>query len=515
MTPSCQSAEVEDYRYYLRAAVLVGVLDGAFLGALALVQIAVWGYTGVMPAGRWSQALIQAHGDAQLYGWIGLFVIGVAGHSLPRMTGQAPPPSGLARGIFVLVLGGLTLGLLAQPLAAVDGRIAPLFPAAMALQWAGVTLFTGYVLRTLRWPKEPYLAFVFAGTLWLWLGAGARFWLSLRALSNPAMLPPAAGNAAYLHAMTWGFLVAYLVGYSLRLLPAFVGLPAGCARPAWAALALLTAGAMLEVAARARGIASLSLAATLVTALGVGCAVVALRLGSRPLASGGRGEVWLRRYALAAYGWLALAVLLLLGLRAAGAAAPLSPLHEHAFSGAARHALTVGFASLLMIGVAWRILPIFSGSAPPHPACLPVVLTLLLVGGCLRVWGQIAAGLWGGAWYGVMGISGWPELAAVVLFATDVLRLLKGTPERAALPDAGAPVVLALDAPVGPLVAHRPWLVPVFARHGMGQVSNPIFQRTVGQRVTIAQACRRFNVKASSFLEELAAADRGSASATA
>jgi hypothetical protein len=70
-------------------------------------------------------------------------------------------------------------------------------------------------------------------------------------------------------------------------------------------------------------------------------------------------------------------------------------------------------------------------------------------------------------------------------------------------------VELSLEAPVGPLVAHRPWLVPVFARHGMGQVSNLLFQRTVGQRVTVAQACRRFQVEPDGFLAELGAADRG------
>jgi hypothetical protein len=84
-----------------------------------------------------------------------------------------------------------------------------------------------------------------------------------------------------------------------------------------------------------------------------------------------------------------------------------------------------------------------------------------------------------------MGISGWLETFGVVFFALDKLRLLHATPVGAALPDAGAPVEVSLEAPVGRLVAHRPWLVPVFARHGMGQVSNTIFQRTAGKRVTL------------------------------
>jgi hypothetical protein len=223
------------------------------------------------------------------------------------------------------------------------------------------------------------------------------------------------------------------------------------------------------------------------------------------MAESDRDSAWLRRFAATAYVWLVIAVLLLLGLRVAQALQPVTPLHEHAFGGAARHALTVGFVSLMIVGVAWRILPIFSGAPRPAARLLPVVYGLLLAGCLLRVGGQVAAGLWGGAWYGVMGISGWLELAGVTFFGLDVLRLLKAAPDTGALPDVGGPVTLSLDAPVGPLVAHAPWLVAVFARHGMAQVSNPLFQRTVGQRVTVLQACRRFHVEPEAFLQELQA----------
>ena len=160
--------------------------------------------------------------------------------------------------------------------------------------------------------------------------------------------------------------------------------------------------------------------------------------------------------------------------------------------------------------MAWRILPIFSGAERPPRARIALVYGLLLCGCLMRVTGQIGSAFWGGGWFGVMGLSGWLELGGVIVFGMDVLRLLSGTPIRAALPDAGAPVALSLEAPVGPLVAHRPWLVPVFARHGMGQVSHPLFQRSVGQRVTVAQACRRFAVEPEAFLRELDAADGAS-----
>src|SRR5262249_21108206 len=121
---------------------------------------------------------IQAHGNAQLYGWAGLFIIGIAGHSLPRMLQRPSPAPRLARSVFGLILAGLVLGLVAQPLA-IHPSLAPLFPLAMALQWLGVTLFASYVLRTVRGPRQPWAGFVLAGTIWFWLGATGRLSLSL------------------------------------------------------------------------------------------------------------------------------------------------------------------------------------------------------------------------------------------------------------------------------------------------------------------------------------------------
>jgi hypothetical protein len=128
-------------------------LAGAALGTVNLTWIAVWGYTREMPQWDWWPALIQAHGNAQLYGWTGLFIMGIAGHSLPRMLRRPAPCTWLAKTVFGLVLGGLVLGLVAQPLAA-HGVVAPLLPVSAAIQWLGATLFAGYALRTIRRPRD-------------------------------------------------------------------------------------------------------------------------------------------------------------------------------------------------------------------------------------------------------------------------------------------------------------------------------------------------------------------------
>ncbi len=63
--------------------------------ALAFALTAGFGYAAIIvatlalkfPLGAWWIALMQAHGHAQLFGWTGLFVIGVGLFFLPRLRG--------------------------------------------------------------------------------------------------------------------------------------------------------------------------------------------------------------------------------------------------------------------------------------------------------------------------------------------------------------------------------------------------------------------------------------------
>lgn len=496
----------ESYRHYLRAAVLVGMLAGAGLGAINLSWIAMWGYTGVMPAWDWWPALVQAHGNAQLFGWCGLFIMGVAAHSLPRMLQRPGPPVWLERSVFGLILTGVLLGLVSQPLTG-RGGFGLVFALSAGLQAAGALLFGGWLLRLVGRPREPYLGFILAGALWFVIGALTHAVVSGVTVAGGHSTPPAAWNAAYLQMMTWGFLVCFVTGYSLRLLPTFLGLPTPRIGIAWAACATLNAATVTEVIARLAHAGWLSVLGALFGLGGAALVILALRVWSPVLAAGDADTAALARFVRTAFAWFAVAAVLTLGLRAAQAAYPVSLLHEHAFGGAARHALTVGFISLMLVGVASRILPIFSGAQRTPPAYLAQIYGVLLAGCALRVIGQIASGIWGGPWYAVMGVSGWLETYGISLFALDVLRLLNGSPDIAPFNDPGEEVEIGPEAPVGPLVAHRPWLVPVFARHGMAQVSSPVLQRTIGRRVTLAQACSRFQLEPDGFISELLAAD--------
>src|SRR5258708_24296044 len=131
----------------LRAALLVGACGGFVLAAvLSLTEATDAGL------GPWWSALVQTHGHLQLYGWAGLFVIGVALHFMPRLRGAPLAAPQLAGWMLGAMLTSLILRAIAQPLVAVNG--AAIWRAALiasgAFECVGVGTLLSSLLLTAR-----------------------------------------------------------------------------------------------------------------------------------------------------------------------------------------------------------------------------------------------------------------------------------------------------------------------------------------------------------------------------
>ena len=94
----------------LKAALLMGV-GGGFLFATILTVT----YALSIPLGTWWEALAQAHGHLQLYGWAGLFVLGVALHFLPRLRGTPLVGARFVPWLLGVLIAGLVLRAVSQP----------------------------------------------------------------------------------------------------------------------------------------------------------------------------------------------------------------------------------------------------------------------------------------------------------------------------------------------------------------------------------------------------------------
>src|SRR5581483_952728 len=78
------------------------VLPGTFLGVWNLISIS--SRHGAAISASW----IQAHGHAQIFGWIGTFILGIGFYSIPKTTSRTAQP--IARGWAAWLLW--TLGVL-------------------------------------------------------------------------------------------------------------------------------------------------------------------------------------------------------------------------------------------------------------------------------------------------------------------------------------------------------------------------------------------------------------------
>lgn len=423
------------HHQYFVAAIATVVTVGAGWGVWLLLQVGMTGrFTGV------SLQDVNAHGQAQIDGWVGLFIMGFALQMFPpvwhaRLAGRRWRLAPLAAMLIGVVLRSVAMSV---PL----GRVAP--PLALlgsGFQLLATALFVGMLAVTFHRSLErlqPWMGFVF-----LALGCfvaqalfdGWHTWRTQVAPSREALLAQVATFQAPLRDLQiHGLALCMILGVSQRFFPPFLGVPETGARRGWLGLAAVATGLVLEatlfVALRLTGdhrwAAGLYLGWVLLAA---GAVTVAWpwRLWRAP-ARNGRSARFIRL----AYAWLGISLLMLLLLPAYQAASGLP--FSHAYYGAIRHAVTVGFVSQMILGVSTLVVPL-----TPRTATLRPTLLLLNLGCFLRVTLQVGSD-WTPAAFRVIGVSGVLELTALLLWAVALWRGLLGKVPRPVEASAGAPV---------------------------------------------------------------------------
>jgi hypothetical protein len=130
-----------------------------------------------------------------------------------------------------------------------------------------------------------------------------------------------------------------------------------------------------------------------------------------------KGHAPLDFYPPLAFFWLLAALALMTGgvVYEAANGAPL----PHAYMGAVRHALTVGFMTTLIMGVGQRMLPVLDRTVLAIPRLAVPILVLIGAGNLLRVTTELATFLTPVA-YRVMPVSAFLEWSALLLFAVNL-----------------------------------------------------------------------------------------------
>jgi hypothetical protein len=393
------------------------LLPGTFLGVWNLISISGGRASSI------STAWIQAHGHAQIFGWIGTFILGIGFYSIPKMTltsGRVQPSRGWA------AWGLWTSGVLLRWACGFYHLYwRALLPLSALLELGGFLIFLNSVRRhrpaasrTNNERMPVWILSVLVGTagfgMALLLNLVVAIYVSLHD-TGPAF--PLIFEARFLALVSYAFIVPVVWGFSARWLPVFLGLKPLNERALRYALLLSILGVIFAVTGFLQ-------AAHWLLAIAAVVAVTAFHLFERPLQQAKTAGVHASfpAFVRMAYVWLVIAAAL-------GVCAVYFD-HAHGWIGASRHALTVGFVSTMVFAIGQRVLPAFAGMRVLYSPRLMLVSLLLLNAGCLlRVSTEILAyeNYWPAAW-NALPWSAICELTAVTVFAANTLLTFKQPP---------------------------------------------------------------------------------------
>lgn len=414
------------YRRFFKAAIAIVLSVGALWGAVSLAQIALGGnflQVRLLPA-------IHAHAHAMIFGWVGLFVMGFAYQSFPRFKNTSLWRPQLANCSFYLMLAGIVTRMAAEllqphPVALVLGGF------AAVVELVAIFLFLLIIYRTARQsvePHNPYEKFLLASFAWFFLQAIASdlfFFAKATAATQSQLIHRIALIDGPLRDMqVLGFAALVIAGVSQRFVPRVYAL----APPKRDHLNLIFWLMNFSLVLDIFSYVALFRTHNSYFAIGLEAAYLMMPLWALLLA---RQLGVLRRpgnsdrsfkFIRAAYVWLIVATAML----------PLSPLYgaivhqwfAHSYMGAQRHAITVGFISLMILGVSARVVPILAGvdSKKLDPLWGPFVLINL---GCAgRVGLQVLTDFAPAVAYPLLGLTGFLEVAALAWWGIGLWRVM-------------------------------------------------------------------------------------------
>ena len=408
------------------------VASGLFFMLLPGTFLGVWNLIGISrreALTALSPAWLEAHGQAQIFGWVGSFILGIGFYSLTKMQSTRTFPVGKGWASWSLWTAGVTL----RWLGGVTGwEWRWTLPASGMLELAGFLLFFLTVRKhrpaSGQSGKAIWMVLVILSTfvflLTLAINAVALFLLAVDG-STPAL--PHRLDLQLVTMAIWGVLVPTIWGFNARWLPIFAGFDQP--RPRWllTAYGLSLAGIGLVYLNWWGASAVFLVAAAL-------AAIQGLRVWRSAVQPAKVHNIHpsFPHFLRVAYVWLLIASLL-------GCLAALED-RSGGLWGASRHALTVGFVAVMVFTIGQRVLPAFCGMRVLWSKELMFWSLVSLNLGCLlRVSMEpLAYELnWQIAWW-LLPVSAVIELTAVTLFALNLVGTLMRPPAH--LRQASSPV---------------------------------------------------------------------------
>lgn len=508
------------YRSFINAATILFLTGGATAGAVYLMIIGFYGSFDLAEHFPWWQALIQSHGHIQLFGWVGLFIMGVSYHVVPRFIGVELQRKDLAVASFYLMLAGILLRGYFQPFSA-DQVLAHWVIIGSALEVVSVLIFLSIIISLSRSSAKGFQLhskYLTLGAVYFLISAALLLGLAIYQALEGLTIPPQNLNDVFLHITLVGFITHFILGVAFNAIPMLMGHKEPHTKGGSAALYLLNSGLVLFVLGLlfrtypvgrlllpiGAGFESLSFILYL-------SAINIFRKRAFDLEPG--MPISWERFVKVAFLWFAAASLGLFALSLSetmtGTPAP------HAFIGSYRHAITVGFITMMIFGMAYRILPVFEGKRLYSENLVLWSFVLLNLGNFGRVAFELLVGIFGGPFFPIMGMTGTLEVTAGALFGLNIWRTIYGSrrKETDIRKEFEAVSVKGLKATddwvplekmtIYNVLTNHPDLLSVFVENGLEHLKDPAIVKTMGRIVTVETACRRHNILVETFVQQL------------
>lgn len=500
------------YRPFFLAGIAVVLTLGCVWGAINLLTIGLKENFSAV-----SYSWVLAHGHAMVFGFVGLFIMGFAYQAVPRFKHAALWRPRLAFLSLPLMIGGIALQTVAHLLSSPS---LPLEVLASVIQLISVVIFAGVMVQTIRRTRkhEMYDRFLYAALAWFLIAAIANpiiFKLfELAGTREQLLFNLATFNIPYRDVQLLGLAVVMILGISLRLLPHAYGFREPSQQWVsflfWGLNGSILIGAVFFIAGMTSGNHWLLALQWLTSVVLLVIAIVTpfqYRLfGSVTGNERDRGLKFIR----AAHVWfiVAAAMLVFTPIYNFGIYMPItgSPVpFSHAYFGAYRHSLTVGFIMMMIVGVSSKVVPTLSGIDVRRANSFWPTFVLLNLGNLTRVSFQIATDFSASA-YSVMGISGFIEVVGLTLWGYELFANIRVG--RKLEKESSALIVLqeldiTPDTKVGEVLARYPKSLDIFVHWGFPLLRNPVLRKTLARAITIEQACRREGVDLAGLLDAL------------
>lgn len=420
-------ANIQIYRPFFISGIITVLTVGCLLGSVALLGIAS---QQSYIASFWTP-FVTAHANSQLFGWVGFFVMGFA----LQQHGTTLAKRDLYHRIAYLSLGLMGAGIVLRFLAEALSRQSPitwtwLGILAGTLQAAAVISFI-YNLGANRFrSKEPLTwptGFVFAslGCFLLVSLAEPFLFIYTHQADRLASITFIAEWFTPLREVQFlGFVAMMIFGVAASKFEGCLGFQDTNAKWGISALVLWSSGLIARVSGWQIYFQSgmkpesdfLYRLGAILLAAGAFSMVKSLRLYD-PI----RHYTPSQKFIRGAFGWLLVSGVLLV----------VEPIHlgmieapfSHAYTGAIRHAITVGFISQMIVAVGYHLVTrmlMLDESAVPK---LWSVFWLLNIGNTARVGLEIATDFSPAA-FAPLGATGFVELIGLAIWGTTMIRLL-------------------------------------------------------------------------------------------